>query len=144
MPGKFLIDLTDPRFSIPENGDVLEFIRRTNPFAHTDVGGLLFDLRGELAGARAYCPAPASCAYVVLHTAADRIFAIAFGQRGLAFRIGGGARAEALADGAAPAPEIGPDWIRLDPWDSERRNDGGARIRRLAGAAFDQACNPTI
>ena len=41
---KFLIDLTDARFSIPENEDVLGFIRRVNPFAHSDVGTVLFEL----------------------------------------------------------------------------------------------------
>ena len=35
--GRFLIDVTDARFFTPENADVLAFIRRGNPFAHSDV-----------------------------------------------------------------------------------------------------------
>lgn len=116
MTGRFLIDATDPQFFVPENADVIAFIRRTNPFAHSDVGSLLFELGREIPGAQAYCPSARSCAYVVLHTAAHRIFAIAFGQRGLAFRLSAGPHAEALAAGGVEAPEIGVDWVRLDPW----------------------------
>jgi hypothetical protein len=43
---------------------------------------------------------------VVLHTESDRIFAIPFGQRGLAFRLGAPALAAALSDGGVAAPEI--------------------------------------
>ena len=92
MSGRFLIDLTDPRFVIPDNADVIAFIRRVNPFAHSDVGSLLFDLATHIDGARAYCPLPQSYAYVVLHTAEYRIFAIAYGQRGLAVRLNDVAR----------------------------------------------------
>ena len=58
MAGKFLIELTDPRFQIADNADVIEFIRRVNPFAHSDVGSMLFDLGKEIPGAHAYCPVP--------------------------------------------------------------------------------------
>ena len=44
MAGKFLIDLTDDRFHVAGNEDVLAFVRRTNPFAHSDVGSLLLEL----------------------------------------------------------------------------------------------------
>jgi hypothetical protein len=40
----FLIDLTDERFKIPANRAVIEYIRRENPFAHSDVGALLIAL----------------------------------------------------------------------------------------------------
>lgn len=112
----FLIDITDPRFSIPENSDVIEFIRRANPFAHTDVGSILFDLAKEIDGISAYRPSPSSCAYVVLHDNANRIFAIAYGQQGLAFRLDGSDHAEALDDVGDHSNDIGPDWVRLDPW----------------------------
>ena len=38
MPSKFLIDLTDPRFLMDANEDVVRFIRVANPFCHSDVG----------------------------------------------------------------------------------------------------------
>jgi hypothetical protein len=118
--GRFLIDLTDQHFFTPENADVLAFIRRVNPFAHSDVGAIVFECARQLDGARAYCPSAASCAYVVLHTASHRIAAIAYDQRGLAVRLGAQARAEAIAAGNALAPAIGADWVTIDPWPKDR------------------------
>ena len=139
MPGKFLIDVTDARFFVTPNDDVIAFVRRANPFAHSDVGSLLIALGKELPGVHAYCPSYKSCAYVVLHTDADRIFAIAFGQRGLAFRLAAPALAEAIADGGTPAPEIGPDWVRFEPWDATAKPDARERLRRWCRHAFADA-----
>src|SRR5512146_3356954 len=98
MAGKFLIDLTDARFHVAGNEDVLEFVRRANPFAHSDVGSLLLTLGEAIPGSRAYCPSYAQCAYVVLHTEAWRIFAVGFGERGRAFRLAPASRRAALGD----------------------------------------------
>jgi len=116
MAGKFLIDLTDARFHVAGNEDVLEFVRRTNPFAHSDVGSLLLELGKGIRGSRAYSPSYAQYAYVVLHTDACQIVAIAFGQRGLAFRLAPASRAAALADGGVDASDIGSGWVSFDPW----------------------------
>jgi len=118
--GRFLIDVTDPRFFTPENADVVAFIRRVNPFAHSDVGTIVFECARQIDGARAYCPSTKSLAYVVLHTPSHRIVAIAYGQRGLAVRLGAQARAEAIAAGNTLAPAIGPDWVDVDPWPTSR------------------------
>ena len=136
MPGKFLIDVTDARFSIPVNADVIEFIRKTNPFAHSDVGSVLFDLAKTTPGAHAYCPVPSAYSYVVLHTDANRIFAIAFGMHGLAFRLAESELSEALTDSGVAAPDIGGDWVRFEPWGREDREVTRARLRRWC----DRAC----
>lgn len=136
MPGKFLIDVTDARFSIPDNKDVIEFIRKTNPFAHSDVGSVLFELRKTTPSAHAYCPVPSVYSYVVLHTDANRIFAIAFGMRGLAFRLSGSDLTEALADAGVAAPEIGDDWVRFEPWSRETVDVTRARLQKWC----DRAC----
>jgi hypothetical protein len=119
MPGKFLIDLTDARFQTPQNADVIEFIRVKNPFAHSDVGSIVFDLAKSIPGAHAYSPAVRSFAYVVLHDDADRIFAIAYDQRGFGLRLAPSSVDAAVADGAEPAPDLGPDWVTLTPWDAK-------------------------
>ena len=121
MPGKLLIEITDPRFQTEENSDVIEFIRRTNPFAHSDVGSILFEFAKALPGARAYSPAPTSFSYVVLHDTSDRIVAIAFGQRGFGIRLAPRSIDAAVADGAVRAPEIGANWVSFDPWDVNDR-----------------------
>ena len=120
---RFLIDLTDARFFTAENADVLAFIRRVNPFAHTDVGTIVFDCADAIDGAEAYCPLPSSCAYVVLHTTSNRVVAIAYGQRGLAVRLDAAAQAEAIAAGGSPKADIGADWVEIDPWPTTRAPD---------------------
>jgi hypothetical protein len=137
MPGKFLIDMTDPRFQIAENADVIEFIRKTNPSAHSDVGSILFSLAKEIPGAHAYCPSPRSMAYVVLHDEKDRIAAIAFGQRGLGLRLAPSSIDEAVADGAVRAPEIGADWVTLMPWDPNDKTRK-QKIRKWAERALSE------
>ena len=117
MIRKLIIDLTDDRFKIPANEAVLDFVCRGNSSAHSDVGSLLFDLAKVIPGAHAYCPLVSSFTYVVLHTDADRIYAIAFGMRGLAFRLAPSAYDAALADGARPADQIGAGWVEFDPFE---------------------------
>jgi hypothetical protein len=128
--GKFLIELTDPRFIVDDNADVIEFIRRVNPFAHSDVGSVLFELGKETPGAHAYCPVPSACSYVVLHTDVNRIFAIAFGMSGLAFRLAPDDEAAALTDGGAHARDIGMGWVRFEPWGQDSRTATDVRLRR--------------
>lgn len=133
----WLIDATDPRFFIAPNDDVIAFIRRTNPFAHSDVGSLLLDLGKKIPGAHAYSPSYKQYAYVVLHTDASRIFAIAYGQRGLGFRLSPSAQPLAHADGGVAAPDIGPDWIAFDPWNPNVPTAGRqARLERWSAQAF--------
>ena len=139
MPGKFLIDVTDPRFFIARNDDVIDFIRRTNPFAHSDVGSLLLDLGKRLPGSNAYCPSYGTCAYVVLHDDADGIFAIAYGQRGLAFRLAPSSYHSALEDAGTPAPDIGPDWLSFAAYDMNGHTGTLERLRRWSARAFADA-----
>jgi len=141
MAGKFLIDLTDARFLIASNDDVMAFVRRTSPSAHSDVGSVLLSLGKQIVGSHAYCPSYRSMAYVVLHTESSRIFAIAFGQRGLAFRLATRTIAEALADGGTPAPEIGSDWVSFPPWSPKDPAAGNARLARWSAAAFQNAAS---
>jgi len=138
--GKWLIDMTDPRFIVAGNEDVIEFIRRVNPFAHSDVGSLLLDLGKKLDGARAYSPSYKQYAYVVLHTDASRVFAIAYGQRGLAFRLSPSSYAAALADDGSPAEDIGRDWVKFDPWNPNVSTaELHARLERWSAQAFADA-----
>jgi hypothetical protein len=125
----FLIDLTDDKFKIPANDAVIGFIRRTNPFAHSDVGDKLAQLGKAVPGARRYCPSPRSSAYLALHTEANVIFALAFGMRNIAFRLLPDAVAES---GGAPFLEIGEDWLRVDAFAPA----SAASLPRWCAAAF--------
>ena len=103
----FLIDLTDERFKIPANRAVIEYIRRENPFAHSDVGALLIAFGKRVPGTQYYCPSFSSPAYVVLHTPANVIFAIAIGMRKVDFRLPFELVTEALESGEAEHSAIG-------------------------------------
>ena len=134
---KWLIDVTDPRFMVAGNEDVIEFIRRVNPFAHSDVGSFLLDLGKKIDGAQAYCPSYKQYAYVVLHTDASRIFAIAYGQRGLAFRLSPASLGAAVRDGGTTADDIGDDWVTFDPWNPNVSTPQlKARLERWSAQAF--------
>ena len=117
MSGATVFDLTDARFKTDVNADVMAFVRELNPFAHSDLGQLLIDLSRALPAVSHYCPSYGSCAYVVLHDASDRIFAVAWDMSGLALRIDdGAARLEAISDGGYAASAVGPQWVGFDPW----------------------------
>ena len=142
MPGepKWLIDMTDPRFFVAGNEDVIEFIRRANPFTHSDVGSLLLELGKKIDGAHAYSPSYRQYAYVVLHTDASRIFAIAYGQRGLAFRLSPSSHSTAIADGGSAAGDIGQDWITFNPWNPNVSSaELQACLERWSAQAFADA-----
>jgi hypothetical protein len=119
-----LIDLTDAKFQSPANAAVIDYIRRANPFAHSDLGEKLIELGKSVAGARAYSPDFRACAFVVLHSDANVIFAIASGMRSLAFRLPEVVAPDALADHAAPC-DMGAEWLAFDPFGLGGPNKAG-------------------
>jgi hypothetical protein len=136
----FLIDLTEKRFKTPANQAVIDFIRRVNPYAHSDLGLKLIELGKAIGGTHYHCPAFSSYAYVVLHTESNVIFAIAFGMRDIAFRLPVGGVRSALAQGFAQSSEIGKEWLCVNPFPA-----GGptaeveAQLRSLCTRAFRYA-----
>jgi len=136
----FLIDLTDGRFKITANRAVIEYIRRENPFAHSDIGAILIRLAKLVPGAQYYCPSFSSLAYVVLHTRADLIFAIAIGMLKIDFRLPPALVGEAVASGEAEHSDIGADWLSAQPFPKgEPRAVVDARLKRWCEAAYQYA-----
>ena len=136
----FLIDRTDEKFKIPPNGAVIEFIRRVNPFAHSDVSDLLMRLGKQVPGAQHYCPSFSSFGYVVLHTGTNLIFAIAIGMLKIDFRLPPALIREALERGEAEPSEIGADWLSARPFPrGEARAAVEARLARWCEAAYRYA-----
>jgi hypothetical protein len=112
----FLIDITEERFKIPANHAVIEYIRCENPFAHSDIGDKLIKLAKRIPSTHYYCPSFASCAYVVLHTNANVIFAIALGMLSIEFRLPAALVSDAVANGNGKASPIGDDWLSVSPF----------------------------
>jgi hypothetical protein len=132
----FLIDLTDERFKIPANQAVVEYIRRENPFAHSDIGTVLIRLAKLVPGVQYYCPSFSSLAYVVLHTEVNLIFAIAIGMLKIDFRLSPALVSEAIGIGEAEHSDIGADWLSVRPFPrGEPRDVVDARLKRWCEAA---------
>jgi hypothetical protein len=138
----FLIDLTDERFKIPANHAVIEYIRRENPFAHSDVGGLLIALGRRVPGAQHYCPSFSSLAYVLLHTPANVIFAIATGMHKVDFRLPLEVVTDAIESGEAEHSSIGHPgsgsaWLSCRPFlRGEPKTLIETRLKRWCEAAY--------
>jgi hypothetical protein len=127
----FLTDLTDERFKIPVNRAVIEYIQRENPFAHSDIGAVLIRLARLVPGAQYYCPSFSSLAYVVLHTKANLIFAIAIGMLKIDFRLPPALVSEAQGSGRGAHSDIGADWLSIRPFPrGEARSAVDARLSR--------------
>ena len=136
----FLIDLTDERFKIPANRAVIDYIRRENPFAHSDIGAELIRLAKLVPDAQYYCPSFSSLAYVALHTKANIVFAIAIGMLKIDFRLSPALISEAMSGGEAEHSDIGADWLSVRPFPrSEPRAVVDARLNRWCEAAFRYA-----
>ena len=130
------IDVTDDKFKIPVNDAVIDFIRRTNPSAHTDPGGKLAQLSKAVAGVRIYVPSPRSASYLALHTEANVIFALAFGMRDIALRL----PPDVLAQGGAPFLEIGEDWLYVEAFRGPAASAAwDAMLQRWVEAAYRAA-----
>jgi hypothetical protein len=127
-----LIDLTDDKFKSQANDAIIGFIRRANPFAHTDPAGKLAELGKAVAGARVYVPSPRSASYLALHTDANVIFALAFGMRNIALRL----PPEILAQGGAPFLEIGEDWLCVEAFRAAAASAWDATLQRWVEAAY--------
>jgi hypothetical protein len=118
----------DEKFCIDANAAVLSFLRRRNPSAHSDVAEELSRAGASVPGVRSYCPDPAGYAFVALHLGDLTIIGLAFGQSGLAFRLPEDRVPEAIRDGGVVAAELGPAWVRFQPW-TDRETLAGSRQR---------------
>jgi hypothetical protein len=135
-----LIDLTDERFKIPAIEAVIDYIRCKNPFAHSDIGAVLIRLVKLVPDTQYYSPSFSSLAYVVLHTKANLIFAIAIGMLKVDFRLSPAFVSEAIGKGEGEHSEIGADWLSVRPFPSgEPRAVVDARLNRCCEAAYQYA-----
>jgi hypothetical protein len=136
----YLIDATEERFKTPANQAVIDYIRRENPFAHSDLGAELIRLAKLIPGVHYYCPSFSSLAYVALHTETNLIFAIATGMLKIHFRLSRAAVGEALGKGEGEPSDIGADWLSIRPFPSgESRAVIDARLKRWCEAAYRRA-----
>lgn len=125
----------DDRFRIADNQAIVAFILcHPTLSAHDEVADALTSSARGMSDVRYYCPNVHAYAYVVLHTRSHRIFAIAFGQSALAYRLPRERLADALVEGGRVYPDIGDDWVIFDPWAA-----GGTAAPKWCKIAHDHA-----
>ena len=87
--------------------------------AHSDVGTALLTAVKPLGDVQLFCPEWEACRYVVASTKGI-IFALAQGMNTIGVRLDERMQARALASGAQPYPECGPEWVSFtlfrDDW----------------------------
>ena len=90
---------------------MVHFVERSTPSAHSDLAAeVMKAARSECTDALALSPSFVQLRYVML-VARRRVFALAFGMHELALRLDESGGDEAVAAGATPAAEIGPEWV---------------------------------
>ena len=126
----------DAAFETADNGDVLRYLADKAPSAHSDLADELRLAAQDVPGARLYCPDTARYAFFAVYRPDFTIVALAVGMKQLVFRLPSTRLADALQDGGAPFPEIGPEWVCFTPYlNDEPMVDSRARLGRWCRVA---------
>lgn len=96
---------------------LFDWLERTQPSAHSDVGSALLDAaRATLGdGFTAWSPSWAQCRYVIV-CAHGRALALAHGMQTVAVGVADVQRAVAMAHGAAARDDLGSGWAGFELW----------------------------
>ena len=133
------------RFNRPANRQVVDYLVRHHPSAHSDVTTEMLLAAEDIADKGVFCPDPQRFAYCLLHTPEGVIFALATGMSSLAFLLPADAIDEALAEGAQAWPELGKRWVSFYPFDPEVPTETmRERLQRWCRAARDHALRPNL
>lgn len=102
-------------FDTEQNTDVVAFLRRENPSAHSDIDE---ELGYAVSGLplQSFSPDRAQYAFVAWCLDNHTIVALAFGMNAIAFRLPESRISDAVRDGARIASEIGSGWVCFNPW----------------------------
>ena len=115
------------KFEIIANQEVLSFLKKCSPSAHSDLVDE-FRLAAQSApGVHFYCPNTSQYAFFAAHLADYTIVALALGMHKIVFRLPKALVSDAVQDGGFSFPEIGPEWVSFtlesknEPEDESRR-----------------------
>lgn len=131
--------MTEARFKTAPNAEIIDHIRKANPFAHSDLGERLIALQKQLGTGSVFCPSYPSCAFVVLHDQANTVFAFAGGMREISFLLPPALRDELLRQGAVMVSRIGPSWIDVAAFSP----DAMSQLESCCASAFAHTADRT-
>jgi len=95
------------------NGKAFTYLHTQAPACHSDPGDVLIDAVSAYGDCTIYSPSFRRLQYVAVVTH-GRLFAIGFGQRGVAVRLPPEVYERALAAGEKHADFLGTEWITLE------------------------------
>lgn len=131
------------RFLKPGNADVIGYLSRHHPSAHSDLTDELFLAADPDGTEKSYCPDGPSYAYVLLYTGIDIIYAIAIGMKQIAFRLPTSSISAARLDGGEGDPQIGSHWITFRIFQPGNNiTVERARLKHWCGIAALHASDP--
>ena len=124
------------KFGIITNKEVLSFLKKGSPSAHSDLVDE-FRLAAQSApGVHFYCPDTSKYAFFATHLADYRIVALALGMRKIVFRLPKSLASDAVQNGGVLFPEIGPEWVSFT---LASNNEPESESRRKLGHWFRKA-----
>jgi len=110
----------DGELSVPQNQQLIAYLKQYQPSAHADLVQLLVESVSGLSKIKFYCPDTDNHAYYLAHTPNGVVFAAAIGMSGLMFRLPKQSMSGALVKGGEVFTEIGEPWIGFNPfWNSD-------------------------
>ncbi len=101
---------------LPENEQIISFLKQYQPSAHTDIVRLLVESAADLKNTRFYCPDTDNHAYYLAHTPDGVIFAAAIGLSALMYRLPKQSMSAALVGGGEIFKDIGEPWVSFNPF----------------------------
>ena len=122
------------------NTAVTRFLESATPSTHSDVADELLLSADGLVGVSSHCPYVNNYSYVVLHTADNQIFGLAYGMKRLCYQVPSGFSAEVEADGGQVLAEIGSGWVCFNQVDSDQRTEElRKKGKKWSGIAYENA-----
>ena len=121
----------DGELDLPENQQMIDFLKQHQPSAHMDIVQLLVESAEDLTDIKFYCPDTDNHAYYLAHTPNGVIFAAAIGMSALMYRLPKQSMSGALVKGGEIFKDIGEPWVSFNPFWPEDEKKGKANMPEM-------------
>jgi hypothetical protein len=125
----------------PANREVIAYLERQRPSAHSDIATELLDAAAHLPARQSFCPDPAGYAYEALHLPNGVIYALAIGMGMLIFRLPEPPQPLETNQTFRLFQEISREWWAVEMFRSGDISHDRDMARRLCACAYRQAAS---
>ncbi|MBW2476618.1 MAG: hypothetical protein JRE63_04755 [Deltaproteobacteria bacterium] len=126
----------DEQFETSANKEVLFFLKKCSPSAHSDLVDEFMFAGQSASGVHFYCPDTSNYAFFAGHLADYTIVALALGMHRIVFRLPRPLVCDAIHNGGSLFPEIGREWVSFAP---SLNSESEVDFRRKLGYWFRKA-----